>query len=250
MSSSGVVLYQYPRAGRLESVSPFCVKVHLALKYKRLPYEVVDVHNRFLLGRITPRGRLPAADVGGERVVDSSDIVAALERLAPDPPLYPAESLLRARAQVYEDWADEVLYPYVLYWRWLIEPPHPTRAFAFLPIFLRPAAIAYYRHTVQQRLRYQGTGTKPESVVRNEIAAELAALSALLAGAGGPFLLGTAEPTIADIAVFAQIDGLYWKPLPQAMALLERHESIMTWYRAVDERTRGREGLNSPRDTP
>lgn len=86
--------------------------------------------------------------------------------------------------------------------------------------------------------------------MRNEIAAELAALSALLAGAGGPFLLGTAEPTIADIAVFAQIDGLYWKPLPQAMALLERHESIMTWYRAVDERTRGREGLNSPRDTP
>ncbi len=236
---SEVVLYQFPRAGRLESISPFCVKVQRALRYKRVDFRVENLVFKFRVRRANPRGRLPAADIAGQRVHDSSDIVRALERQFPERPLFPKDPLLQAEALILEDWADEVLYPYLLYWRWLIEPPDPRKAFKFVPGFLRGLAVGIYKRFVRRRLRYQGTGLKPVEVVRAELSRALQALETRLQASASAFLLGTPEPTHADIAVFAQVDGLYWKPLPAARALVASHPSLMAWYAAVDALTRG-----------
>ncbi len=231
-----VVLYQYPPAGRLASISPFCVKVQRALHYKGVPFRVV---NTTRATRYNPRGRLPAADIGGERLLDSSEILLALERAFPAHPLLPEEPRRRAETRMFEDWADEVLYPYLLCWRWFVEPPDPARAFRFLPWGLRRLGLALYKRKVGARLKAVGVGRKPVAVVREELAALLATLEARLDGA--PFLFGE-RPNLADIALFAQVDGLYWKPLPQARALIEAHPRLLAWYQAVEAASSGDAG--------
>src|SRR5262245_51091652 len=55
--------------------------------------------------------RLPALELDGRRIGDSTAIIAALEEYAPEPPLYPADPDERARALALEDWFDEELAP-------------------------------------------------------------------------------------------------------------------------------------------
>jgi glutathione S-transferase len=50
---------------------------------------------------------------GGERVGDSTAIVAALEERFPDRPLYPDDPAGRRRALELEDWFDEELGPHI-----------------------------------------------------------------------------------------------------------------------------------------
>ena len=53
------------------------------------------------------RGTLPVLDLDGERIVDSTCIIAALERRFPQPALYPEEPRQRAAALDLEDFFDE-----------------------------------------------------------------------------------------------------------------------------------------------
>ena len=53
------------------------------------------------------RGTLPVLDLDGQRLVDSTRIIAALEHRYPDPALYPADSTERERALELEDFFDE-----------------------------------------------------------------------------------------------------------------------------------------------
>jgi glutathione S-transferase len=53
------------------------------------------------------RGTLPVLDVEGERIVDSTAIIAALEERRPEPALYPADPEERRRALELEDFFDE-----------------------------------------------------------------------------------------------------------------------------------------------
>lgn len=235
-----VTLYQYPRAGRLESLSPFCVKVHLALMLKGVPYRAIDRLTPGQVRSVNKRGRLPAANLSGDIVVDSTEICETLDRQHPDPPLWPEDPALRARARILEDWADEVLYFYVIAWRWLLEPPNTSKVFKTLPKLVRPLVATLVRREVMKRLRAQGTGLKPIPRIEQETRDALDAVAELASASPTGFLLGTEQPTIADLAVFSQVDGLYWKPLPRASALVEGNERLMAWYRAVDAATRGK----------
>lgn len=112
---SKVKLYQFGPLENQESTSPFCVKVHYALRYKGVPFDVVNVASPIELRRLNSRGKLPVLDVDGFTIADSSDIIAYLEAHHPEPRLYPPESRARAAALLLEDWADESLYWHVLY---------------------------------------------------------------------------------------------------------------------------------------
>jgi glutathione S-transferase len=54
-------------------------------------------------------GTVPALRLDGRRVQGTPAIARALERLRPDPPLFPADPERRARAKEVERWADEEL---------------------------------------------------------------------------------------------------------------------------------------------
>jgi glutathione S-transferase len=53
------------------------------------------------------RGTLPVLDLDGERIVDSTRIIATLEERWPEPALYPADLEERRRALELEDFFDE-----------------------------------------------------------------------------------------------------------------------------------------------
>jgi glutathione S-transferase len=97
-------------------LSHYNEKARWALDYKRIPYELrvpmPGLHGVSAL-RLT-RGaqrRLPVLELDGRRIGDSTAIIAALEEVAPEPPLYPADAAERARALALEDWFDEELGP-------------------------------------------------------------------------------------------------------------------------------------------
>jgi glutathione S-transferase len=102
VSSELPVLWQY-------ALSNFNEKVRWALDYKGIP------HRRRSLLPMGPRSlwfsrgdsTLPALDLDGERIVDSTQIISTLEERYPDPPLYPADPEERQRALDLEDHFDE-----------------------------------------------------------------------------------------------------------------------------------------------
>jgi glutathione S-transferase len=60
----------------------------------------------------------PVLSIDGRRIGDSTAIVAALEELHPEPPLYPADIAQRRRALELEEFFDEELGPYVRQVAW------------------------------------------------------------------------------------------------------------------------------------
>ena len=95
------VLWQY-------SFSNYNEKVRWALDYKSVPH----VRRSLMPGGpramvFSLRGTVPVLDLDGERLVDSTRIIAALEQRYPDPPLYPADPDERERALTLEDFFDE-----------------------------------------------------------------------------------------------------------------------------------------------
>jgi glutathione S-transferase len=98
---SAPVLWQY-------NFSNFNEKARWALDYKG----VAHVRHSLLPGApramaFSRRGTLPVLDLDGERIMDSSAIIAALEKSHPEPALYPSDPSERAAALELEEFFDE-----------------------------------------------------------------------------------------------------------------------------------------------
>src|SRR5689334_19683074 len=109
-----IVLHQW-------AISPFCGKVRRILEHQGLPYDVVNYNGlraRKASG-LRHAGKLAVLDYDGERGQDSSDIAACLEAKHPERPIVPADPVLRAQAHFWEDWADESLYWFEVYLRFM-----------------------------------------------------------------------------------------------------------------------------------
>jgi glutathione S-transferase len=98
--------------------SPFVRKVRIVLAEKGLPYTSEPVlHHLFppsfdrVSLEISPLGKIPAYRDDDVALADSSVICAYLERIAPDPPLYPADPRDYARALWFEEYGDSGLAP-------------------------------------------------------------------------------------------------------------------------------------------
>jgi glutathione S-transferase len=98
----------------------------------------------------------PVLEMDGERVGDSSAIIAALERSRPDPPLYPADPEQRTRALALEEFFDEELGPHVrlLVFHELSDDPERFTAFAAAsapaPLARAGAALGGYARSYTQ----------------------------------------------------------------------------------------------------
>ena len=105
-----IKLYDFPQ-------SPNCQKVKLVLAEKELSYETVfvDLMNNaqrsadFL--RLNPYGKVPVLIDEEEVIYDSTIINEYLDDEYPHPPLMPTESDERARARLFEDFADNSFVP-------------------------------------------------------------------------------------------------------------------------------------------
>jgi glutathione S-transferase len=199
-----VVLHQWER-------SPFCGKVRKVLRHKRIDFSVVNYNG--VLGRratrLSPAGQLPVLDFDGERVQDSSEIVAFLERRVPECPVVPPKPGQRAHALLLEDWADESLYWYLMASLLMGDPialaEHIDMLCSGRPAWERIPVGIVVRRMYKQKLKAQGLGRLSPSCVQNRLCAHFGLLETLLTE--GLWLVGESK-SIADIAVSAQIDGM------------------------------------------
>jgi glutathione S-transferase len=96
-------LYRAPWSTNVERVT-------LALGHKGLEAESVwiDYGDRSPVEKVSGQPLVPVVDFDGEIVHDSPRILARLEELYPDPPLYPAEPARRAELDVFIEWFQHV----------------------------------------------------------------------------------------------------------------------------------------------
>lgn len=100
---------------------PFGQKVRIVLAEKALSYELVQVdlaqgeQRRPEFLRLNPFGRVPVLVDEDTTVYDSTIIIEYLDDEYPEPPMLPSvgSSALRARARMFEDFADTSFTPQV-----------------------------------------------------------------------------------------------------------------------------------------
>jgi glutathione S-transferase len=195
-----IVLHQWP-------ISPFCGKVRRILEHKGLAYDVVDYNGLKARAarRLTPVGKLPVLDYDGERLADSSDIAVFLEAKHPAPAIFPADPVLRAQAHFWEDWADEALYWFEIYLRFMY-PAAREQAATLLsagrPRLERMLLAQAIKGIYKKKVTAQGLGRMTPAQVEARFLAHLDALETLLASR--PWLVGD-DRSIADIAVASQL---------------------------------------------
>jgi len=95
------------------NASPFVRKARVALKEKGIDYEldpVMPMNVSPEYKKISPLGKIPCyTPKEGLNIPDSSVIIAYLERVKPEPALYPKDDADFARALFLEEYADSAL---------------------------------------------------------------------------------------------------------------------------------------------
>ncbi|HYP55104.1 MAG TPA: glutathione S-transferase family protein [Solirubrobacterales bacterium] len=143
----------------------------------------------------------PVLEIDGRRIGDSTAIIAALEELWPDPPLYPADPELRRRALELEDFFDEELGSHIRQLAWF-ELGRDRDRFAALmeeafpaPLARRPGAAAAVAR-LYTALRFRADDAERAEIGRAKVLAALDRLEAELGD--GEYLVGDGF-TVADL---------------------------------------------------
>ena len=96
------------------STSHYCRKIRLALGYKKIAYQVENLTPGLHVLKLKPLTGLTTVPVllpqqGGEpeAIADSTAIFQYLEKICPEPTLYPTDPTLKKQAELLEDWLDE-----------------------------------------------------------------------------------------------------------------------------------------------
>lgn len=186
--------------------SPSGLQARICLQLKGVPFRRLAMRFAGLraLGRRDALGELPVLVQGMEVIAGARSIVHHLEERHPEPGLIPADVAARAYVLLLEDWADEALGVLVGALRWL-DPDNRSATQAQTRGWLRPFVSRVLARRAWRR--YAAASWTPDSLglVRERVRDSLDLVTELLDGK--PFLLGRA-PTLADVAVFAQLASL------------------------------------------
>lgn len=214
--------------------SPYCAKARMCLQLKGVPFRRVTLTVRQLrtLRALNPAGKVPVLVHGTETVPDSTAIAHYLETLVADPPLRPADPAARAYGDLLEDWADESLGFVVGGLKWL-NPANRETAIARTMGELSPGPLQgvmgrLLAARIVRRYRAQGYGADGVARLEARMRDGLATLNELLDGRA--FLVGR-TPTLADVAVFAQVS---WLRQYAEARLLEQAPAVQRWCERLD----------------
>jgi len=133
------------------NVSPFVRKTRAFCSEKNLPYALEPVNPAAPppgWREKSPLGKIPVLEHDGRIVNDSSIICAYLERLHPEPALYPKDAYENARATWIEEFVDGAMVP--------ISGPKVFRPLALMPVLTQKppdsAAIEAAEKVVREEL--------------------------------------------------------------------------------------------------
>jgi len=222
MNTFPVTLYDW-------APSPFCHKVRAALEFKRIAYRTLPAlsHVRSIRRR-GGVGKVPAIELDGRFVVDSTDILLALEARSPEPSLVPLDTRAAALCHALEDWADESLYFFGLYYHWHEPQGRAQVAAYFARTWFGRVAFLPYLLRIERQLRGHGMLRKTPEHVRRDLERNLDAIEGLLAER--TYLVDDA-PRLCDLAVMAQL--VYLSRTPGNADVLTRRPRLGEYVSAV-----------------
>ncbi len=184
---SDLILHHYPN-------SPFSEKIRLIFGFKKLAWKSVIIPAIMPKPNLTALTggyrRTPVLQIGADIYCDTALIADVLERIAPSPPLYPAETagISRTLAQ----WADSTLF-----WTMIAYVFQP----AALPSLLGPLTPEQMKAFAADRAAMRGNAPRiPVAEAAGALAEYLRRLDHMLADRK-PYLLGQ-QAGIADFSVY------------------------------------------------
>ena len=203
--------------------SPFSEKVRLVLGMKGLAWRSVIVPVMLpkpdVMALTGGYRRTPFLQIGADIYCDTALMCRVIDRLAPQPPLYPRESA--GLADIVAQWADSSLFwtavPFTM------QPAGAAHIFAGAPPeFLK--AFGSDRAAMTPAMR-----RAPDADAGSAVDAYFGRLEAML-GDGRAFLLGAA-PCIADFAAVQSV--WYMRRAPPVAARLAPHRRVAAWFERV-----------------
>ena len=213
---SELILHHY-------ATSPFAEKLRLVLGFKRLVWRSVDIP------MILPKPdvvaltggyrRTPFMQIGADIYCDTALMCRVLDRMQPEPPLYPID--VAGVAQIVAQWADSALF-------WVAAPytMQPAGSAHVMPGATVDTlkAFAADRAAMSPNLR-RPTLADGAAALR----AYCARIENMLAD-GRPFLLG-ALPSIAD---FSTVQSIWFiKRAPPVATVLDPFTRLLAWSERV-----------------
>ena len=225
---SKIVLHQW-------EISPFCQKVSRMLRFKGLDFETINYNG--ILGAKVPTltkvGKVPVLDINGKRIQDSTRIARYLDEAYPDlAKLYPVHPLEKVYAELWEDWADELLYFYEIHFR--INDAKALAAAVKIASEGRPVHEAVImkpllKAGLNMQLKMQGLGRMSKESIEQEFKLHLDRIALVLEQ--NNWLVGH-QQSIADIAVGSQLLEII-RTNDKFGAEILSHSSIANWIERV-----------------
>ncbi len=192
-------------------ISYFSGKLEAFLKYKNIPFELVEVEGQEQFRTIyknTGVMKMPAmAAQDGSWLFDTTPMMQWLDQQYPALSVYPDDPALRFLGLLIEDYGDEWLWRPAMWWRWV--PMHSRRTLGWIigsDIISKPLArlAGWYfaKRQMREWLWDDGVDNSNETLVRDMLFRELEFLEAIFEQQD--FLLGS-HPSIADYGIFASM---------------------------------------------
>ena len=199
-----IKLYTFPEAFGLRNVSPFCLRVEMALAYLGLDFEIVLEHDP----RKSPKGKLPFIIDDGLTIPDSELIFQHLDQKTGGGlygQLKPGEY---GQGIAYTRLADDHLYWIMVASRWLDDSWFPNVQqgfFAAFPPLLRTLVGTVARRQMRQTYNLHGLGRHSFEEQQGFARRDLGALADALTGKS--YLVGE-RLTVFDFSVASLLAGL------------------------------------------
>lgn len=221
-----IKLYTFPVAFGLRNVSPFCLRVEMALAHLGMEFETVLESDP---GK-SPKGKLPFIVDDGVTIADSELIFQHLDRKS-EGALYghllPGEY---GQGMAYTRLVDDHLYWLMVASRWLDDTWFPNVKkgfFSAFPLGLRTAISMLARRQMRQTFNLHGLGKHSFEEQQGFARRDLAALQDALDGK--TYLLGE-RLTVFDFSVVSLLSGLIDnQPATWISTIAEEYPGLRTY---------------------
>lgn len=203
-ANPGITLYGLPISHPVRAAREM-------LDYKGLAYKRIDLINGLHAGMLRvlgfPGGTAPAMKIDGRKVQGTLEISRELDRVKPDPPLFPSDPAERAAVEEAESWGERELQPIgrLLAIPAFARDPSTLPEFmadAALPVQLPPKVVVAMSKplTLIQRLRH-GSNDEVGRAALSRLPAVLDRVEALI----DEGVIGGAAPNAADFQIATSI---------------------------------------------
>jgi glutathione S-transferase len=227
-------LHTFPPAFGLRNVSPFCLKVEMALTYIDMEFEIVEMADP----REAPKGKLPFVDIDGEVIADSELILCRLDEMSQGRLYSGLTPQQMGEGYAFTRLAEDHLYWLMVSSRWLEDGWFPNIVegfFGFVPSLLRGFASSAARREVRKTLNLHGLGRHTREEQAGFLRRDLAAISDTVKD--GRFIVGE-DMTAFDFAIAALLAGLMDnKPETWVSQIASEYPELSAYAERVQEKT-------------